>query len=193
MPILFAVIWGSFVIAIVDAGRREQAKPADAIVVLGAAQYEGRPSPVLKARLDHACGSVVARAGAARDRDRGARRRRHDERGCGRDALPRSARRAGGFHFDGHTGADDEPIHGSGASPAWDEIVRYRLEDLPQRINSERPVSYAASRDPGAATSYDSATITHTDKSHLDAARPTAAIRFGRVGEGPYAMVVGAH
>jgi uncharacterized SAM-binding protein YcdF (DUF218 family) len=30
------------------------ASPADAIVVLGAAQYAGRPSPVLKARLDHA-------------------------------------------------------------------------------------------------------------------------------------------
>jgi uncharacterized SAM-binding protein YcdF (DUF218 family) len=30
------------------------ARPADAIVVLGAAQYAGRPSPVLKARLDHA-------------------------------------------------------------------------------------------------------------------------------------------
>ena len=29
---------------------------ADAIVVLGAAQYEGRPSPVLRARLDHAIG-----------------------------------------------------------------------------------------------------------------------------------------
>lgn len=28
--------------------------PADAIVVLGAAQYDGRPSPVLQARLDHA-------------------------------------------------------------------------------------------------------------------------------------------
>src|SRR5688500_19968020 len=27
---------------------------ADAIVVLGAAQYDGRPSPVFKARLDHA-------------------------------------------------------------------------------------------------------------------------------------------
>src|SRR6185312_1179462 len=40
--------------AIVEAGRRDQAGPADAIVVLGAAQYEGRPSPVLKARLDHA-------------------------------------------------------------------------------------------------------------------------------------------
>ncbi len=32
----------------------DEARPADAIVVLGAAQYLGRPSPVLKARLDHA-------------------------------------------------------------------------------------------------------------------------------------------
>ena len=47
-------IWMSFVVAIVDSGRREEAQRADAIVVLGAAQYEGRPSPVLKARLDHA-------------------------------------------------------------------------------------------------------------------------------------------
>jgi vancomycin permeability regulator SanA len=49
-------IWMSFVAAIVDSGRREEAQRADAIVVLGAAQYEGRPSPVLKARLDHAAG-----------------------------------------------------------------------------------------------------------------------------------------
>ncbi len=34
--------------------RLDQRRPADAIVVLGAAQYNGRPSPVLKARLDHA-------------------------------------------------------------------------------------------------------------------------------------------
>ncbi len=47
-------IWMSFVVAIVDSGRREEARRADAIVVLGAAQYEGHPSPVLKARLDHA-------------------------------------------------------------------------------------------------------------------------------------------
>jgi len=32
----------------------DEAGQADAIVVLGAAQYNGRPSPVLKARLDHA-------------------------------------------------------------------------------------------------------------------------------------------
>ena len=30
------------------------ARQADAIIVLGAAQYNGRPSPVLQARLDHA-------------------------------------------------------------------------------------------------------------------------------------------
>ena len=40
--------------AVVIWGARDGAQPADAIVVLGAAQYVGRPSPVLKARLDHA-------------------------------------------------------------------------------------------------------------------------------------------
>lgn len=34
--------------------QQDERRPADAIVVLGAAQYNGRPSPVLKARLDHA-------------------------------------------------------------------------------------------------------------------------------------------
>lgn len=34
-------------------GRSDQARPVDAIVVMGAAQYDGRPSPVLAARLDH--------------------------------------------------------------------------------------------------------------------------------------------
>ncbi len=52
--VLLIAIWLSFVVAIVDAGRRDQAAAADAIIVLGAAQYEGRPSPVLRARLDHA-------------------------------------------------------------------------------------------------------------------------------------------
>lgn len=33
---------------------RDQAQPADAILVLGAAQYNGQPSPVFAARLDHA-------------------------------------------------------------------------------------------------------------------------------------------
>ena len=54
VAILLLAVWASFVVAIIDAGRRDQAANADAIIVLGAAQYGGRPSPVLKARLDHA-------------------------------------------------------------------------------------------------------------------------------------------
>ena len=43
----------SFVMVLV-VSRQDDRQKADAIVVLGAAQYNGRPSPVLKARLDHA-------------------------------------------------------------------------------------------------------------------------------------------
>ena len=32
----------------------EEARPADVILVLGAAEYRGRPSPILEARLNHA-------------------------------------------------------------------------------------------------------------------------------------------
>ncbi len=41
-------------LAVVAVSRSDQRVPADAIVVLGAAQYDGRPSPVFAARLDHA-------------------------------------------------------------------------------------------------------------------------------------------
>jgi uncharacterized SAM-binding protein YcdF (DUF218 family) len=37
-----------------DVGSHDNARQVDAIVVLGAAQYDGRPSPILQARLDHA-------------------------------------------------------------------------------------------------------------------------------------------
>lgn len=36
------------------AARHDHARKSDAIIVLGAAQYDGRPTPVFKARLDHA-------------------------------------------------------------------------------------------------------------------------------------------
>ncbi len=52
--ILVMLAWIAMVIAVIVVGARDQAAPANAIVVLGAAQYEGRPSPVLRARLDHA-------------------------------------------------------------------------------------------------------------------------------------------
>jgi len=37
-----------------EQGNRDERPPTDAIVVMGAAQYDGRPSPVFAARLDHA-------------------------------------------------------------------------------------------------------------------------------------------
>lgn len=52
--LLLAVGWGAVVVAAVLAASRDQATSADAIAVLGAAQYNGRPSPVFRARLDHA-------------------------------------------------------------------------------------------------------------------------------------------
>jgi len=48
------VAWGVSAAAVLIWGSRDKARDADAIVVLGAAQYVGRPSPVLRARLDHA-------------------------------------------------------------------------------------------------------------------------------------------
>jgi uncharacterized SAM-binding protein YcdF (DUF218 family) len=39
---------------IVGEASREEVRPVDAIVVFGAAEYAGRPSPVFRARLDHA-------------------------------------------------------------------------------------------------------------------------------------------
>jgi uncharacterized SAM-binding protein YcdF (DUF218 family) len=46
--------WVLSFLGVVVWGARDLAQKSDAIVVLGAAQYAGRPSPVLKARLDHA-------------------------------------------------------------------------------------------------------------------------------------------
>ena len=46
-----------------NAANRDGTGPAEAIIVLGAAQYDGRPSPVLAARLEHAV--ELYEAGAA--------------------------------------------------------------------------------------------------------------------------------
>jgi uncharacterized SAM-binding protein YcdF (DUF218 family) len=52
--VVIAVAAGATTLRIWQQGGRDEQRPADAIVVLGAAQYDGRPSPVFKARLDHA-------------------------------------------------------------------------------------------------------------------------------------------
>ena len=50
----FFVYFGVICAGIVRVSRMDDARPADAIVVFGAAQYSGHPSPVFRARLDHA-------------------------------------------------------------------------------------------------------------------------------------------
>jgi uncharacterized SAM-binding protein YcdF (DUF218 family) len=51
---LVLLVWVASLGAVLLWERHDQARPVSAIVVLGAAQYVGRPSPVLRARLDHA-------------------------------------------------------------------------------------------------------------------------------------------
>jgi uncharacterized SAM-binding protein YcdF (DUF218 family) len=67
----------------------DNAQPADAIAVFGAAEYAGRPSPVLHARLDKAVelydegmAPVVVTLGGGSDKDSG-----KTEAGVGRDYL----------------------------------------------------------------------------------------------------------
>jgi uncharacterized SAM-binding protein YcdF (DUF218 family) len=67
---------------------RDEARPADAIAVFGAAEYDGRPSPVLRARLDHALelyqrglAPMIITLGGGDPADR------HSEGGVGHDYL----------------------------------------------------------------------------------------------------------
>jgi uncharacterized SAM-binding protein YcdF (DUF218 family) len=92
--ILAAVVVLAFLVVtagrIVKAASQEEVPHADAIVVFGAAEYSGRPSPVLKARLDHAldlyhrgvASVVITTGGAASDP-------KFTEGGVGKDYLMR--------------------------------------------------------------------------------------------------------
>ena len=51
-----ALVYTVALAAVLVTSQHDQRRQVDAIIVLGAAQYNGRPSPVLRARLDHALG-----------------------------------------------------------------------------------------------------------------------------------------
>ena len=89
--LLLAVIaWFSWVYHQINATAQiDNAQPADAIAVFGAAEYAGRPSPVLHARLDKAVSlyqrgmaPVIITLGGGSDKDSG-----RTEGGVGRDYL----------------------------------------------------------------------------------------------------------
>lgn len=53
--IVTSLLWYQWVSRQIDSyATLDQAAPSDAIVVFGAAEYDGKPSPVLRARLEHA-------------------------------------------------------------------------------------------------------------------------------------------
>jgi uncharacterized SAM-binding protein YcdF (DUF218 family) len=90
LALLGALGWFAWLYFQIDAvASEDDARPADAIAVFGAAEYGGRPSPVLHARLDHAVelyqehmAPLVITLGGGSDRDSGM-----TEGGVGRDYL----------------------------------------------------------------------------------------------------------
>jgi uncharacterized SAM-binding protein YcdF (DUF218 family) len=87
--LLAGVVWVGWVdLQIRSYARHDEAQAADAIAVFGAAEYDGRPSPVLRARLDHALAlyqeklaPIVITLGGGDPADR------HSEGGVGHDYL----------------------------------------------------------------------------------------------------------
>jgi uncharacterized SAM-binding protein YcdF (DUF218 family) len=90
LVLLGATSWGVWLYQQIDGvAGHDEAQPADAIAVFGAAEYSGRPSPILHARLDHAVdlyrkqiAPLVITLGGGTDKDSG-----NTEGGVGRDYL----------------------------------------------------------------------------------------------------------
>jgi uncharacterized SAM-binding protein YcdF (DUF218 family) len=91
--LVVAVVLGAFVstsLSILHDSKKQELAHADAIIVFGAAQYDGHPSPVFRARLDHAfhlfqsglAPAVITTGGSASDL-------KYSEGGVGRDYLLR--------------------------------------------------------------------------------------------------------
>ena len=88
--LLVVLGWVVYVYAQINkVAQEDQAQTADAIAVFGAAEYAGRPSPILHARLDHAVelykrkiAPLIITLGGGGDKDSG-----NTEGGVGRDYL----------------------------------------------------------------------------------------------------------
>jgi hypothetical protein len=61
--VLPALFWAAYLtLRVVSVGERDEHQPADAIIMLGACEYSGRPSSPCAARLDHALCPCMKRA-----------------------------------------------------------------------------------------------------------------------------------
>ncbi len=90
LVLIAATAWCIWLYRQIDSvASHDEAQPADAIAVFGAAEYAGHPSPTLHARLDHAVelyrkqiAPLVITLGGGSDKDSG-----NTEGGVGRDYL----------------------------------------------------------------------------------------------------------
>jgi uncharacterized SAM-binding protein YcdF (DUF218 family) len=85
-----ASYFGIIAVLVARQSTHDETQPADVIVIFGAAEYSGKPSPVLRARLDHAlqlynlhlARTIITTGGAGQDPH-------YSEGGVGREYLAR--------------------------------------------------------------------------------------------------------
>jgi uncharacterized SAM-binding protein YcdF (DUF218 family) len=112
--LLIVTAWCVFVYQQIAAvASQDNAQPADAIAVFGAAEYSGHPSPVLHARLDHAVelyrkqiAPLVITLGGGTDKDSG-----NTEGGVGRDYLLANGIPFGSIIAETHSIDTEQQVH----------------------------------------------------------------------------------
>ncbi|MDY7105597.1 MAG: YdcF family protein [Actinomycetota bacterium] len=155
------------------AANQDAARPSDAIVVLGAAQYDGRPSPALRGRLDHAAdlvddgiADVVIVAGGKQEGDR------TTEAKAGYDYL-----RARGY---------ENVLIADRSTNTWEnmlEVARIlREQDLETAVLVSDPYHALRSRLTARSLGIDAVVSPTNASSSFDRlARETAAVAVGRM------------
>jgi uncharacterized SAM-binding protein YcdF (DUF218 family) len=114
LALLAALGWSAWVYLQIQAvAEVDEAQPADAIAVFGAAEYSGHPSPVLHARLDHAVSlyrkkiaPLLITLGGGSDKDSG-----NTEGGVGRDYLLANGIPFGDIIAETHSIDTEQQVH----------------------------------------------------------------------------------
>jgi len=114
LVLIVVTVWCIWVYKqIATVANEDNAQPADAIAVFGAAEYSGRPSPVLHARLDHVVdlyrkqiAPLIITLGGGSDKDSG-----NTEGGVGRDYLLANGVPFGSIIAETHSIDTEQQVH----------------------------------------------------------------------------------
>ncbi len=181
--LLFALAGGALAgyttLRIWQVGRQDGRRNVDAIVVLGAAQYNGRPSPVLAARLDHAIelykdgyAPYLVTTGGKLEGD-------NYTEAADRLHLRHQARRPGVGDPDGGHGLDHAAVHATRPG----DFRRARPPLRPVRVG---PEPYAAGPETRPGPGHRRLGVAHPDQSGRHRRRPHLELDGPRArGDGP--------